>query len=52
VQIEAAKIEGAKKNGGGQSKQDNKGKPADSQRSPDANTISGLLLGSPEFQRR
>jgi uncharacterized protein (DUF1800 family) len=27
-------------------------KPADVPRSPDANTIAGLLLGSPEFQRR
>jgi hypothetical protein len=51
VQIEAAKSEAAKKTGT-PPKQDNKGKPGDSQRSPDANTISGLLLGSPEFQRR
>jgi uncharacterized protein (DUF1800 family) len=27
-------------------------KPADQPRSPDANTMAGLLLGSPEFQRR
>jgi uncharacterized protein (DUF1800 family) len=27
-------------------------KPADVARPPDANTIAGLLLGSPEFQRR
>jgi uncharacterized protein (DUF1800 family) len=27
-------------------------KPADAQRPPDASTIAGLLLGSPEFQRR
>ncbi len=27
-------------------------KPADVPRSPDTNTIAGLLLGSPEFQRR
>jgi uncharacterized protein (DUF1800 family) len=27
-------------------------KPADSPRPPDASTIAGLLLGSPEFQRR
>jgi uncharacterized protein (DUF1800 family) len=56
VQIEAAKIEAAKnaaaKKNNGQPKQDNKSKPGDSQRSPDANTMSGLLLGSPEFQRR
>jgi len=61
AQIEAAKIEAAKseaaknaaaKKNNGQPKQDNKSKPGDSQRSPDANTISGLLLGSPEFQRR
>jgi uncharacterized protein (DUF1800 family) len=51
AQIEAAKTEAAKKNSA-QPKQDNKSKPGDSQRSPDANTISGLLLGSPEFQRR
>jgi uncharacterized protein (DUF1800 family) len=50
AKIEAAKIEAAKKNSG-QPGQD-KSKPGDSQRSPDANTISGLLLGSPEFQRR
>jgi uncharacterized protein (DUF1800 family) len=28
------------------------GKPADAPRPPDVNTIAGLLLGSPEFQRR
>ena len=27
-------------------------KPADAARPPDASTIAGLLLGSPEFQRR
>jgi uncharacterized protein (DUF1800 family) len=61
AQIDAAKIEAAKndaakndaaKKNNGQPKPDNKSKPGDSQRSPDANTISGLLLGSPEFQRR
>jgi uncharacterized protein (DUF1800 family) len=56
AQIDAAKIEAAKndaaKKNSGQPKPDNKSKPGDSQRSPDANTISGLLLGSPEFQRR
>jgi hypothetical protein len=61
AQIEAAKIEAAKtaaakteaaKKNNVKPKQDNKSKPSDSQRSPDANTISGLLLGSPEFQRR
>ena len=66
AQIEAAKIEAAKieagkteaakndaaKNNNGQPKPDNKSKPGDSQRSSEASTISGLLLGSPEFQRR
>jgi hypothetical protein len=54
AQIDAAKIDPAKKNGT-PPKQDNKAaarKPADSGRSPDVNTIAGLLLGSPEFQRR
>ena len=40
---------------GGQQKQDNKSgkrKSADVARSPDMNTIAGLLLGSPEFQKR
>ena len=47
----AAQIEAAGKNGA-QQKQDNKRKPADAAHSPDVNTIAGLLLGSPEFQRR
>jgi len=36
----------------GQSKKDTKAKPPDSNRPPDANLMAGLLLGSPEFQRR
>jgi uncharacterized protein (DUF1800 family) len=50
----AAQIEAARKNGA-QQKPDNKAgarKIADAARSPDVNTIAGLLLGSPEFQRR
>jgi uncharacterized protein (DUF1800 family) len=47
----AAQIEAAEKNAA-QQKPDNKRKPADAARSPDVNTIAGLLLGSPEFQRR
>lgn len=55
----AAQIEGAGKSvaekKGTQAKQDNKGGPRkleDPSRPPDASTIAGLLLGSPEFQRR
>ena len=47
-------IEAAGKNGA-QPKPGNKAgarKPADAARPPDVNTIAGLLLGSPEFQRR
>ncbi len=47
----AAQIEAAGNNGA-QSKQNNQRKPADTARSPDVSTIAGLLLGSPEFQRR
>jgi uncharacterized protein (DUF1800 family) len=47
----AAQIEAAGKNGAPQ-KPDNKRKPADAARSPDVSTMAGLLLGSPEFQRR
>jgi len=50
----AAQIEAAGKNGA-QQKSDNKAgprKPDDSSRPPDVSTIAGLLLGSPEFQRR
>ena len=50
----AAQIEAAAKNGAPQ-KPGNKASPrkiADAPRSPDVNTIAGLLLGSPEFQRR
>ncbi len=50
----AAQIEAATKNDA-QQKPGNKGgprKPADAARPPDVNTIAGLLLGSPEFQRR
>jgi len=49
AQIDAAGKKGA------QQKQDNKAgsrKPADAARPPDVSTIAGLLLGSPEFQRR
>jgi uncharacterized protein (DUF1800 family) len=50
----AAQMEAAGKNGS-QPKPDNKAgarKPADAARAPDVSTIAGLLLGSPEFQRR
>ncbi len=50
----AAQIEAAAKNGT-QRKPDNKAaprKPDNAARPPDASTIAGLLLGSPEFQRR
>jgi uncharacterized protein (DUF1800 family) len=47
----AAQIEAARKSGAPQ-KRDNKRKTADAARSPDVSTIAGLLLGSPEFQRR
>ncbi len=49
AQIEAAR------NNSGLPKPDNKAgarKPADAGRAPDVSTIAGLLLGSPEFQRR
>jgi uncharacterized protein (DUF1800 family) len=49
AQIDAAAMSGT------QQKQDSKAggrKPADAARPPDANTIAGFLLGSPEFQRR
>jgi uncharacterized protein (DUF1800 family) len=48
-----AQIEDAGKNSGGEANK-NAGprKPANSVRAPDASTIAGLLLGSPEFQRR
>jgi uncharacterized protein (DUF1800 family) len=49
-----AQIEAAGKNGTPQ-KQSNKAgprKPEDGPHPPDVNTIAGLLLGSPEFQRR
>jgi len=50
-----AQIEEAGKNSGAQAKPDNKAsprKPENAARPPDVNTIAGLLLGSPEFQRR
>jgi uncharacterized protein (DUF1800 family) len=50
----AAQIEAAAKSGA-QRKPDNKAsprKPDNAARPPDASTIAGLLLGSPEFQRR
>jgi len=49
-----AQIDAAGKNGA-QPKPDNKAgarKPGDTARPPDVSTIAGLLLGSPEFQRR
>jgi hypothetical protein len=49
-----AQIDAAGKNGA-QQKQDNKAgsrKPGGAVRPPDVSTIAGLLLGSPEFQRR
>jgi hypothetical protein len=49
----AAQVEAAKN--GAPQKADNKAgprKPADAARPPDVSTIAGLLLGSPEFQRR
>jgi uncharacterized protein (DUF1800 family) len=54
TKIDATKINAAGKNGA-QPKPDNKAgarKPADAGRPPDVSTIAGLLLGSPEFQRR
>jgi hypothetical protein len=45
----AAEIEGAAKNG--QQKQDS-GKRAEAAGAADVSVIAGLLLGSPEFQRR
>jgi uncharacterized protein (DUF1800 family) len=50
----AAQIEAAGKNSA-QQKPDNKAgprKPGERSHPPDVNTIAGLLLGSPEFQRR
>ncbi|MGD1022497.1 MAG: DUF1800 domain-containing protein [Candidatus Sulfotelmatobacter sp.] len=63
AQIDKAKIDGAKSDAvksdgavnGVPAKQNNKAgasKPANSARPPDVSTIAGLLLGSPEFQRR
>jgi uncharacterized protein (DUF1800 family) len=48
----AAQIDAA--NNVAQKKPDNKAarKPSNAARPPDASTIAGLLLGSPEFQRR
>ncbi|HWY19645.1 MAG TPA: DUF1800 domain-containing protein [Candidatus Acidoferrum sp.] len=50
----AARVEGAGKNGAEQKPDSKAGprKPEDAARPPDASTIAGLLLGSPEFQRR
>jgi hypothetical protein len=49
-----AQIEAAGKNGAQQRPDDKAGtrKPGDAARAPDVITIAGLLLGSPEFQRR
>ncbi len=63
AQIDKAKIDGAKTDGakiegavnGAPAKQNSKAgasKSASSPRPPDVSTIAGLLLGSPEFQRR
>jgi len=51
--IEASKIEASRNPGPEQpDKKAAQRKPADAARPPDASTIAGLLLGSPEFQRR
>ena len=50
-----AQIEAPSKNAGADSpnqKQDQKTAPRNYAGSPDASTIAGLLLGSPEFQKR
>jgi hypothetical protein len=54
AQIEATKIEAAGKNSAQQKPENKTGarKPADAVHPPDVSTIAGLLLGSPEFQRR
>ncbi len=54
TQITAAQIEAAAKNAAPEPQDPNnkKRKPADAARPPDASTIAGLLLGSPEFQKR
>jgi uncharacterized protein (DUF1800 family) len=49
AQLDAAGKNGAPKPSGNLKAQ---GKPPDAARPPDANMIAGLLLGSPEFQRR
>jgi len=48
----AAQIEAARKNGAQQNSKDGQRKPGDAARPADVSTIAGLLLGSPEFQRR
>ncbi len=50
----AAQIEAAEKNGARQMPEDKTGlhKPEEAARPSDLSTIAGLLLGSPEFQRR
>jgi len=47
-----AQIEGAGKNTTSAGEKEAQRKPTESARAPDAVTIAGLLLGSPEFQRR
>jgi uncharacterized protein (DUF1800 family) len=47
-----AQIEGAGKNTTSAGEKEAQRKPSESARAPDAVTIAGLLLGSPEFQRR
>jgi uncharacterized protein (DUF1800 family) len=53
-QIQAPPIQAAAKNAmaSPQDKKSSQRKPADAARPPDASMIAGLLLGSPEFQRR
>jgi uncharacterized protein (DUF1800 family) len=48
----AAQIDGAKNGGPKPDNKAGKRKSEDASRSPEVNTIAGLLLGSPEFQRR
>jgi len=52
AQIEAPAKDPMKPSGGNEPDQKADKKPAPTPRPPDAGTIAGLLLGSPEFQRR
>ena len=47
-----AQIQQAEKNAPGMNQKTDQGKPTEPVRAADAGTIAGLLLGSPEFQRR